>query len=312
MSAEGRVTERIQATVSGAVRRGLLIFYGIDPAEVLNAGNRPWRERSDDGARKEAAGEAADRPNMAAVLRESVNSLTSSALDRRRGAVDYSRLRDSQAYADHQECAGRLAAFDPGELSSRAERTAFWINLYNALLIDAVIAYGIEKSVREVSGFFWRAAYRIGGERYSANDIEHGILRANRGHPAIPGPHLGPGDPRRAHVIEPVDPRIHFALNCASRSCPPISVYDAALLDQQLDLAARSFVNNGGVRVDPERGRVSLSRIFFWYGGDFGGARGALEFILPYLDDGPARTFLTGSRNGLKVNYQPYDWSLNA
>ncbi len=249
---------------------------------------------------------------MAAVLRESVNSLIGSAVDGMQGAVDYAQLRDSQAYADHQDCAARLAAFDPGELLSREERTAFWINLYNALLIDAVIGYGVAESVRELSGFFWRAAYRIGGERYSANDIEHGILRGNCGHPAIPGPHFGPTDPRRTHVIEPVDPRIHFALNCASRSCPPISIYDADRLDQQLDLAARSFVNRGGVQVDPESRRVSLSRIFFWYGRDFGGARGSLDFIVPYLDEGLAKTFLGDSRDGLKVDYQAYDWTLNA
>ncbi|MFQ5945956.1 MAG: DUF547 domain-containing protein [Anaerolineae bacterium] len=311
MSSDDSASERVLATVSGAVRRGLLAFYGIDPTEVLNAGTRPWRDRSEVEARGADPAEAAGRPTMAAVLRESVNSLMGSATHGRQGSVDYSHLRESQAYADHQECAARLAAFEPDELSSRAERTAFWINLYNALVIDAVIAYGIEKSVREVSGFFWRAAYRIGGERYSANDLEHGILRANRGHPAIPGPHFGPDDPRRAHVIEPVDPRVHFALNCASRSCPPISVYDAAHLEQQLDLAARSFVNNGGVQVDPESRRVSLSRIFLWYRRDFGGARRALELIIPFLDDGPEKTFLSHSRNGLKVNYQSYDWTLN-
>ncbi|MBI3286445.1 MAG: DUF547 domain-containing protein [Chloroflexi bacterium] len=204
-----------------------------------------------------------------------------------------------------------LAGFDPSELIDRAERLAFWINLYNALVIHAVIAYGVKESIREVAGFFWRAAYRLGNQRYSANDIEHGILRANRGHPLIPGPHFAENDPRRAHVVEPMDLRIHFALVCASRSCPLIGVYEAEANDRQLDLAARNFVNHGGVEVDPRARRVALSRIFFWYGRDFGGARGAVDFVLPYLDEGPAKAYLTKNPRGLRVGYQPYDWSLN-
>src|SRR5690606_36544813 len=113
-------------------------------------------------------------------------------------------------------------SFDPKGLSSWEERAALWINIYNALTIDAVIAFGIRESVREVPrmGFFRQAAYCIGGHIFSLDDIEHGILRGNRRHPAYPVPQFDEKDPRR-YAILPFEPKIHFALTCASRSCPP-------------------------------------------------------------------------------------------
>jgi hypothetical protein len=165
-------------------------------------------------------------------------------------------------------------------------------------------------------GFFWRAAYNIGGRRYCAYDIEYGLLRANAPHPAIPGPHFGAGDPRRRHSLERLDPRIHFTLVCAARSCPPIAVYDAAHIDEQLEMAARTFINGGSAEVDRTRGEVRLSKIFQWYAPDFGGRplgvgdkRPLLEFMARYLADEAAREYvLHGNPN---VRFQPYDWSLN-
>jgi hypothetical protein len=79
----------------------------------------------------------------------------------------------------------------------------------------------------KIRGFWKIHCYNIGGAVYSLDDIEHGVLRANRGHPAAGGrPQFGPEDPRRRGlVVQELDPRIHFALNCGARSCPPIRVY---------------------------------------------------------------------------------------
>jgi hypothetical protein len=231
--------------------------------------------------------------------------------------VDYARLRASPAYAAYCECARRLQSFDPAVLASRAERLAFWINLYNALIVDAVIQIGVKRSVNEAPGFFWRAAYAIGGQRYCAFDIEYGILRANASHPAIPGPHFGARDPRRRYSLERLDPRVHFALVCAARSCPPIGVYDAARTDEQLDMAARIFIQNGGVEIDRAAGQVRLSRIFQWYAPDFGGRpfalgdkRPLLKFIVDYLADEAEWEYVL--RGKPTIRFQPYDWSLNS
>ncbi|MCS7055344.1 MAG: DUF547 domain-containing protein, partial [Thermoflexales bacterium] len=181
---------------------------------------------------------------IAAELRATMNRLKAQAFSSDGTRVNYAEVRRSNDYAHYREqLLPQLAAFDPTTLRTRAERTAFWINLYNAVIIDAVITVGVTRSVTEGDPggmrFFRRAGCVVGGRCLSCDDIEHGILRANRGHPLIPGPHFASDDPRRAWIVEPLDPRIHFALNCASRSCPPIGIYDPERLDAQLELAAR-------------------------------------------------------------------------
>lgn len=282
------------------IHRLILLGHRIAPDFVLNSGPIP------DGA---ALPPAADLNRIA-------HAMQSEAFHADSGDVDYDRLRNSAVYAEYQACARRLRSFDPASLSGRQAQLAFWINLYNALIVDAVIRFGVRRSVNEAPGFFWRAAYSIGGQRFCAFDIEYGILRANGGHPAIPGRHFGPRDPRRRHSLPRLDPRIHFALVCASRACPPIAVYDPERIDEQLDAAARSFVNNGGVSVDRRSGEVRMSQIFRWYAPDFGARplalgdpRPLLEFVSPYLADEADRRFVLNGRP--RVRFLPYDWSLN-
>jgi hypothetical protein len=114
-----------------------------------------------------------------------------------------------------------------------------------------------------------------------------------------------------------LDPRVHFALVCAARSCPPIAFYDPDQLDAQLDLAARAFVNGGGAAIDPSAGVIWLSKIFQWYAPDFGAAPLALgrrqpllDFVARFWDDAEARASLQAGR--WKVRFSPYDWRLNA
>lgn len=230
--------------------------------------------------------------------------------------LDYGAVARSGAYLAYRGYVTELRSFDPKSLGSPERQLAFWINLYNGLVVDAVVQWKIQRSVREIPGFFWRAAYSIGGLRYSANDIENGILRGNAPHPAVPGAPFGPSDPRRDFSMQSIDPRVHFALVCASRSCPPVAVYDARQIDRQLDLAARAFVRGGGAEFDPVRGRARLSRIFQWYAVDFGANRLAmgdkrplLRFIAAYLP--PADAKLVLARRQWAVTFLRYDWSLN-
>ncbi|MCH8338763.1 MAG: DUF547 domain-containing protein, partial [Chloroflexi bacterium] len=148
-------------------------------------------------------------------------------------------------------------------------------------------------------------AYNVGGMRFSADDIEHGVLRGNRRHPYLPFTQFAKGDPREMMSIEDPDPRMHFALVCGARSCPPISAYDGEQLDAQLDLAAAAFINGIGAQFDPEAKILFLSRIFKWYAGDFGGREGALRLVDQYLDTSVAIA-------GARIRYLPYDWSVNS
>lgn len=273
----------------------------INDQQVLNAGTGTAPAPTDDGVA------------LAAALKQAMQQFKAQAMDEEGKLVAYQHLRNDPAYlAYRSELTPQLQRFDPALLPDRATRLAFWINLYNALVIDAVIAFGITISVADQwSGlrFFRAAAYQIGGLRCSLDDIEHGILRANRGHPFIPGPQFAADDPRLRWIIDPPDPRIHFALNCASLSCPPIGVYRAEQIDQQLDLALRAFVA-ADVAIDPVRNEIHLSRIFDWYREDFGGTDGVIQLLRQALPADERRAWLSQARQA-RLIYRPYDWRLN-
>jgi Protein of unknown function, DUF547 len=282
--------------------RALNRLAGVRPDDVLNA--------------PPSSAAVGDALRVALDLKRAVNNLLATAGSSSGDSLDYPRLAESGAYGEYRTVsASALWTLDLATLSSREARLAFWIDVYNALVIDAVIAFGVRRSVGEgrlgYLTFFRKAAYLVGGHRLSCDDIEHGILRGNRGHPFIPGPQFGPNDPRLALVIRPPDVRVHFALNCASRSCPPIGAYEAEQIDRQLDLAARSFVA-GDMEVEPSRDIARVSRIFRWFADDFGGREGVLAILRRYLPDDERRRWLEAQGGRVRLKYRPYDWRLNA
>lgn len=217
-----------------------------------------------------------------------------------RGRVDYAGLKAEpgalKAFLD------RLARVSPEShpelFPERADRLAYWINAYNALVLKgAVEAYPI-RSVKEVDGFFDRLQFPVGGRQYSLNEIEHGILREQFG-----------------------EPRIHAALNCASEGCPKLQreAFRPGSLDRQLDAAMRTFIRDERhVQIDRVRKAVTLSKIFDWFGGDFTGwyegahgrkPAGIQDYLALYLEE-EDRAFLR-SVEDLKVRYRDYDWTLN-
>lgn len=227
--------------------------------------------------------------------------------------LDYGAIQASTAYRDLLGHIGGLRSVRRGQLGDQAEQLAFWINLYNLLTLHAVIARRVQRSVAERFyglGFFSSAAYLVGGLRFSLDDIEHGPLRGNRGHPYLPGPQFTPGDARLAWLVQPPDVRIHFALNCASASCPPIGAYQAAQLEEQLEAATRHYLNQE-ISPDPDGKGLQLPMILKWYEGDFGGREALLSFVARYLDDGPAHRLLRTTGSSTPVTYTRYDWSLN-
>lgn len=223
------------------------------------------------------------------------------------GRLDYRALRASPEWAAAAAEAGALPGVRLGDLAGREARLAFWINVYNSLVFHGVVTLGVRRTVREVRGFFARVAYRVGDVVLTADDVEHGILRANARHGLLRRRPFATGDPRGALAVQPVDPRIHFAITCGAQSCPPIGVYRAAALDQQLDLAARNFLNQE-VALDA-RGCVTCSRILAWYAEDFTAAGGLGPLLLRYLDAGPVRAAV-GARARPCDSYRAYDWAL--
>ena len=261
---------------------------GIGPNDLLNP--EPARSGLENPARK---------------LREIANDMRAQAISPETGEVDYGKRVESESYARFKTFARALPYCTKEDLGDRPHQIAFWINLYNALILHGVLHYKVSGSMLRDIGFFRRVAYNVGGMRFSADDIEHGVLRGNRRHPYLPFTQFAKGDPREMMSIEDPDPRMHFALVCGARSCPPISAYDGEQLDAQLDLAAAAFINGIGAQFDPEAKILFLSRIFKWYAGDFGGREGALRLVDQYLD---TSVDIAGAR----IRYLPYDWSVNS
>lgn len=275
------------------VNWGLDRILGIGSDEVLNAG--PSLETP---------------PDLCRELARASNEMKAAALDGQRRKLNYSRLAEHEAYALYRRLTHALARYSPLESESREGQIAFWVNLYNSLIMDAVIYYRVKGSLRSHFSVFRRAAYDVAGLHFSAEDIEHGVLRGNRKNPILPLRPFWREDPRKAYMIQPPDPRIHFALNCAANSCPPIAFYRAEGLNEQLSLAASSFMNGGGASYDPERNILHLSKILDWYAPDFGGEQGMLAFIREHIRDEEARHAI--ERGIARIQYLDYDWTLAA
>ncbi|MBK9170245.1 MAG: DUF547 domain-containing protein [Bryobacterales bacterium] len=210
------------------------------------------------------------------------------------GAVAYAALRDDLVPLD--TFVRQLGAVSPDShpqlFPRREQKLAYWLNAYNALVLWAFAKdypKGKDRLRNRIDQgvFFYGTKFRVGGKQRSLDDIETNTIRKGFG-----------------------DPRIHFALVCASASCPRLAreAYRGDRLDDQLEARTRLFVNEtGNVRWDDARGIVTLSKIFEWYEGDFGGGRTSIvAFLYKYHRDGP-RT----EKRPWKTEYFPYDWSLN-
>ena len=213
------------------------------------------------------------------------------------GKVDYEALAARRD--DLERVVGLLAAASP---DTHAERfpgedhaLAYWINAYNAFVLHAVIEEYPIRSVWKVRDgqFFERRRHDAGGVRLSLNDIEHRILRARF-----------------------VEPRVHFALNCASNGCPPMRprAWEPDGIRDTLGAATRQFLaSEWNCRVDAADKRIYVSRLFRMYAEDFAGdvdsteayRRGVLAFVAEHT--GMAAADL----DDYEVVYNVYDWGLN-
>ena len=243
--------------------------------------------------------------------------------------VYYKAMAKDPAFRRYVDAAAELQKVDLAALSTRREESmAFWINIYNAMVVHATAAVGPAEG-----GTFGRlrwydsVSYSIGGLTFNLNDVEHGILRANAPSPAnilsLLGASkwapktFGASDKRKSFSLTRVDPRIHFALNCGATSCPPIRVYTPERLEAGLSAAAAAFCGSD-VIVDSTRSTVKLSSIFKWYGGDFGTKAQLFQFLVENVPEESVKNQLkgvitaAGGAENVAVEYLPYDWTVNA
>jgi len=210
------------------------------------------------------------------------------------GRVDY-RAWHEEGRQTLEVYLQRLAETDSSRLPKKDEALAFWINAYNASVVTGALDHYPIASVKGVKGFFDRIRYRIAGRELTLNEIE-GEGRA-----------LG-------------DWRIHFAVVCASSSCPPLraEAYAADRLDAQLAEQTRQFLNDPqrGLRI--EDGTLWASKIFDWYATDFIPAKefGLFRQFPPEKLLGVLSAYYKSDvappRGRLTLKFMDYDWSLNA
>ncbi len=214
----------------------------------------------------------------------------------RRGDDGLARFAYAKVSAkDHRTLKTYIAKLGDIRITDRSRKVqlAYWINLYNALTIDVVLDHYPVKSIRDIDisgvladGPWGRELITIEGNKVSLDNIEHEILR-------------------------PIwkDPRIHYAVNCASVGCPNLApeAYTAKEIDKQLDKAARDFVNDPrGLTIKDDE--VTVSKIYSWFAYDFGNSEaGIIKHLKAYATPERAATL---SKIG-RISHTKYDWSLN-
>ncbi len=193
------------------------------------------------------------------------------------GMVDYKGFKNDRDKLD--QYLKMLSSQEPTNKWSVQEQLAFYINLYNAYTVDLILRNYPVKSIKDIKGAWTKDFVKVGDKSISLGGIENSILRKMN------------------------EPRIHFAINCASMSCPKLmnEAYTAAKINEQLDKAATQFVNSD--KNDISENSVKLSSIFDWYKKDFTENGTVIDYINTFSK--------TKINSGAKISYKEYDWSLN-
>ncbi len=220
-----------------------------------------------------------DWSDYAALLKQHVTA--EQRYDVQLNWVSYSKIKQDPRWS---RIVKQLAAFSPKQLANDKERLSFYINAYNIMAMKMVLDNWPLESIKDVGNILWpvwkRTVGKIDGKEVTLNEIEHEILRP-----------MG-------------EPRIHFAIVCASISCPDLrkEPYTVAQLDHQLDEQVSQFFNNAKKGLNQKGSEIHTSKILSWFEDDFGGEKGVRKFIQHY------KTLPKGSSIEADLTY---DWRVN-
>ncbi|AWV97583.1 DUF547 domain-containing protein [Arcticibacterium luteifluviistationis] len=180
------------------------------------------------------------------------------------------------------------------ELNNDILKKAFWINCYNAYY--QILRKRTQLIAPEV---YTEKAIKVAGESFSLDEMEHGILRKYRIKISLGYlPNIFAAPLIKSLAVAKIDYRIHFALNCGAKSCPPIAFYKTDSLEQQLDMATLSLLE-GETEVFYDRMEIHTTSLMSWYRGDFNGEKGVKAILEEKLEI-PTK--------GFKMIYKPYSW----
>ncbi len=213
--------------------------------------------------------------------------------------IDYAAWKESpedlQALDQQVALLARVSPkSDPDQFPTPAMKRSYWINTYNTLVLQAVLEYWPLESVQDVKisvssrlvpgkGFFYDRKVTVGGKQTNLYKLEKEVLKTQK------------------------DPRLHFAFNCASTSCPVLRPWEWT--DEQLDQAGREFINNKH-NVSVESDTVMLSSIFKWYKKDF--PTDILVYLQQYAEPSLKQALQVAFDEKYRIRYETYDWSLNS
>jgi len=201
--------------------------------------------------------------------------------------VNYKGLKNSPEAVAALKAVTEGIAAEPVSKLKRDDQLAFYINAYNAWMLQLVVENYPLKSVRDIAplfGAFTGKRINVGGERMSLNHLEKQII-----------------------IKKFKEPRIHFAINCASASCPPLMnfIYTGKDLDRQLNQVTRAFADTKHAAII-DGNNVAVSKIFEWYSDDFKPAGGPIAYLNQYRSNRVPKI-----PQDARVQYQEYDWALN-
>lgn len=211
------------------------------------------------------------------------------------GQVNYQAWKNSgESTRALDSYLAHLSRANPQFQSGRANQLAFWINAYNALTIKGILDVYPTTSIRnhtsETGGYnIWKTLFLpVGNQQINLDSIEHQVLRKMN------------------------EPRIHFAIVCASHSCPQLHVraYDPQHIEAQLSYnTSKFFANPENFRWDPASRTFQMSSIIQWFGSDFGATQAEqLRYLAPYL---PVEAQAAAQQNAGAISFLPYNWDLN-
>lgn len=194
------------------------------------------------------------------------------------GIVNYEGFRSNASFAKAIELYESSA---PRSSWTREEKMAYWINVYNAFTVQLILDHYPVKSIRKIPNAWDKKFINIGDKVYTLNQIEHEILRPNY-----------------------KDARIHFAVNCASISCPKLhnKAFRAETLNKDLEMLTKEFVNDSK-RNNLEGKNIKVSQLFDWYAEDFTKGQSVIDFLNKYAN--------TPIAPKAKLGYMEYNWNLN-
>ncbi|XP_054825597.1 uncharacterized protein LOC129323071 [Prosopis cineraria] len=238
--------------------------------------------------------------------------LESYASDDRR-YLDYAAIGKSEEFRRYVIAAQDLQRINLLELSEN-ERLAFFMNLYNAMVIHALTRVGSPQTVLDRNFFYSDFQYVVGGLPYCLNSIKNGILRCNRRAPYSLLKTFRSGHKQLEFALVKMNPLIHFGICSGTKSSPKVRFFSTHGVVEELRRATREFFEEGGAEVDLEKRTVYLTRIIKWYDMDFGQGKDILKWAIHYLDATKAGflTHILGDGGPVRISYQNYDWSINS